>query len=163
MRLIRYQAEYQEPMLDLHRSAITGLHLGMSQQADEADLMDIEQFYFHTGGEFLLGVLAGRLVCMGGFRRLSMTVAELRRMRVDHALQGKGYGTLLLRELEHRAFHSGIRTLCLETAKSRPLTLKFYGKHGYEETGTGQYGDVETVRFEKALNIPATESAAEIL
>jgi putative acetyltransferase len=159
MRFIRYQAEYQEPMLELHRSAITGLHLGMSQQADEADLLNIDQFYYYTGGEFLLGLLAGRLVSMGGFRRLSITVAELRRMRIEHDLQGKGYGTKILHELEHRAFHSGIRTLCLETAQSRPLTLKFYRKHGYEETGTGQYGDVETVRFEKSLNELASQSA----
>lgn len=159
MRFIRYQAEYQEPMLELHRSAITGLHLGMSRQADEADLMNIDEFYFHTGGEFLLGLLAGRLVSMGGYRRLSMTVAELRRMRIDHALQGKGYGTQILRELENRAFNSGVRTLCLETAKSRPLTLEFYRKHGYQETGAGKYGDVETVRFDKTLTAIANQSA----
>jgi hypothetical protein len=62
-----------------------------------------------------------------------------------------GYGTRLLRDLERRAFLSGIRTLTLETPRRRPLTLEFYRKHGYQETGRGIYGAVETVLFGKIL------------
>jgi GNAT superfamily N-acetyltransferase len=151
MRLIRYCPEYQEAMLALHRSALAGFDLGMSQQEDEADLMAIEQVYFNGGGDFLVGFLDGRLVAMGGFQRLGETVAELRRMRIERETQGKGYGTELLGGLERRAYESGIRTLCLETARRRPLTLKFYQERGYQETGRGLYGAVETVRFNKAL------------
>ena len=82
MRLIRYRHEYREPMLALHRSAIMGFALGMSQQEDEADLMAIEQVYLGGGGEFLLGFLNERLVAMGGFKRLTDSSAELRRMRL---------------------------------------------------------------------------------
>ena len=57
MRLIRYQPEYQEPMLALHRSAIEGFTLGMSQQQDEADLVAVEEVYLHSRGEFLLGFI----------------------------------------------------------------------------------------------------------
>jgi len=151
MRLIRYRPQYREPMLALHRSAIEGFALGMSHEQDEADLMAIEQVYLANGGEFLLGFLDQRLVAMGGFKRLSETSAELRRMRIERELQGKGYGTQLLRELEQRAFQSGIRTLSLETARRRPLTLEFYRQHGYQETGRGLYGAVETVRFSKGV------------
>jgi len=160
MRLIRYRHEYREPMLALHRSAITGFTLGMSQQEDEADLMAIEQVYLADGGEFLIGFLDDRLVAMGGFKRLSDTSAELRRMRIERELQGRGYGTQLLRELERRAFQSGIRTMCLETARRRPLTLEFYHKHGYQETGRGFYGAVETVQFSKTLDERAYETAS---
>jgi hypothetical protein len=45
----------------------------------------------------------------------------------------------------------GIRTLTLETAKARSLTLAFCRKHGYEENGQGHYGKVGTVRFTKQL------------
>jgi ribosomal protein S18 acetylase RimI-like enzyme len=72
-------------------------------------------------------------------------------MRIQSELQGRGYGTLLLDELERLARESGIRTLCLETALRRPLTLAFYRKRGYQETGRSFYGAVETVRFEKTL------------
>lgn len=152
MRLSRYRAEYQQPMLALHRSAIEGFDLGMSRQADEADLMEIELVYLRGGGEFLLGFIGKQLVAMGGFKRLSEISAELRRMRIARELQGKGYGTQLLRELERRAVQSGIRTLRLETARRRPLTLEFYRQHGYQKTGQGCYGAVETIQFSKALD-----------
>ncbi len=161
VRFIRYRPEYQEPMLALHRSVLEGFALGMSQQEDEADLMAIEDHYLRDGGEFLLGFLRERLLAMGGFKRLSPGVAELRRMRIGRDLQGRGYGTLLLRELERRAYQSGVRTLWLQAAKRRPLTLQFYRKHGYLESGQSAYGAVETVRFHKALEDSVGEKAGE--
>jgi GNAT superfamily N-acetyltransferase len=161
MRLIRYQSGYQEPMLALHRSAVEGFALGMSQQQDEADLVSIEGVYLRSGGEFLVGFIDERLVAMGGFKRLSDEVAELRRMRIAKDLQGQGYGTVMLRELERKAFLAGIRTLCLETARKRPLTLEFYRRHGYQETGQSFYGAVKTVQFSKRLNKGICESAAQ--
>ncbi len=151
MRLIRYKPEFQETLLFLHRSAIEGFDLGMSQQEDEADLSDLENVYIRPGGEFLLGFVGPRLMAMGGFKRLSNISAELKRMRVARDLQGQGYGTILLEQLERRAWQAGIVRLCLEAAKRRPLTLEFYRKHGYHESGHGFYGAVETVRFVKTL------------
>ncbi len=154
MNLIRYKPEFQEPMLVLHRSAIEGFDLGMSQQQDEADLLELENVYIRPGGEFLLGFIGPRLIAMGGFKRLSHTDAELKRMRIARDLQGQGHGTTLLEELERRAWQAGVRNLCLEAAKRRPLTLEFYRKHGYQETGQGIYGVIETVRFTKSLHPP---------
>src|SRR5262249_28859022 len=108
--------------------------------------------YLRPNGEFLLGLADARVIAMGGFKRLSEDTAELRRMRVARELQGRGYGTLLLRELERRAYQSGIRIFCLDTARRRPLTLEFYQKHGYQETGSSFYGAVETVQFSKTLS-----------
>jgi GNAT superfamily N-acetyltransferase len=159
MRLIRYRDDYREPMLALHRSALVGIPLGISQQEDEADLVAIEQVYLRDGGEFLLGFLDERLVAMGGFKRLTDTSAELRRMRIERELQGRGYGTELLRELERLAVQSGIRTLGLDAARRRPLTLEFYRKRGYQETGRGFYGEVETVQFSKTLDERGWERA----
>ena len=152
IRFIRYDTQHQDAMLALHRSSIVGFDLGMSRQQDEADLLAIDRVYLLDGGEFLLGFINETLIAMGGFKKTSESVAELRRMRVDPALQGKGYGTCLLHELETRAWQRGFRTLCLDTARRRPLTLAFYRKHGYEECGSGAYGAVETVQFRKHLS-----------
>ena len=54
--------------------------------------------------------------------------------------------------MERRAFQRGIHKLSFETAKARSLTLEFYRKHGYQETGSGFYGKVETAHFYKILN-----------
>ena len=160
MRFIRYQSEYQEPMLKLHRSAIEGFTLGMSQQQDEADLVAVEDIYLRSRGEFLIGFIGERLVAMGGYKRLSDDVAELRRVRIARDLHGRGYGTLMLRELERRAFQSGVRTLCLDTAWRRTSTLQFYRKHGYQEPGQSFYEAVETVQFSKTLDERVYEGAA---
>jgi GNAT superfamily N-acetyltransferase len=152
MHFIRYDPKHQDAMLALHRSAVEGFVLGMTQQQDEADLMAIEEVYLHNNGGFLLGLLDGRVIAMGGFKRLSNDSAELRRMRIALELQGQGYGTLLLRELERRAYQAGVRKLCLDTARRRPLTLEFYRKHGYQETGSSFYGAVETVQFARNLS-----------
>ena len=77
--------------------------------------------------------------------------AELRRMRIQRDFQDQGYGSQLLQELERLAFQSGISILTFETAKTRPLTLEFYRKHGYQQTGSGFYGKVETIHFRKVL------------
>jgi GNAT superfamily N-acetyltransferase len=153
LELVRYLPEYLEPMLELHREAQVGLGpIGINQYDEESDLRAIEQIYFNNGGEFLVGLLDGEVVAMGGFQRLSKTSAELRRMRIRKDFQDRGYGSQLLRELERLAFKSGITVLSFETAKARPLTLEFYHKHGYQETGSGFYGQVETIHYRKVLN-----------
>ena len=152
MQLVRYQANYFEPMLELHRSAKIGLNIGISEDDEETDLRAIEQVYLRSGGEFVIGLFDGEVVAMGGFQRLSENSAELRRMRIRSDLQGQGYGSQLLKELERLAFQSGIHILSFETAKARPLTLEFYRKHGYQETGSGFYGEVETIHFRKVLD-----------
>ena len=113
--------------------------------------MAIDLTYLNSGGEFLFGFIDDQLVAMGGFKRLTDSRAELKRMRIQRDCQGLGYGSAILSALECRALDFGIRTLCLETAKRRPLTLAFYAKHGYREEGVGFYGSVETVKFCKPL------------
>src|SRR5215210_5078020 len=96
MRLIRYQPQYQEQMLELQRSSIDGFSVGMTRQQDEADLVALEDVRWRNGGEFLLGFVEQRLIAMGGFKRLSESGAELRRMRIAPDAHGRGYGTVLL-------------------------------------------------------------------
>ncbi len=148
---IRYDPKYQDAIIELHHSAIEGLSIGIDQNDEETDLRNIEKTYINTGGEFIIGLINGVVVAMGGFRRSSSTTAELRRMRIQKKFQGKGYGSQLLSELERIARLSGIREFCFETAKSRPRTLEFYRKHGYKETGEGYYGQVRTIHFSKVF------------
>jgi N-acetylglutamate synthase-like GNAT family acetyltransferase len=107
--------------------------------------------YFESGGEFLIGLLGREVVAMGGLQPITSDSAELRRMRIRKDLQDRGYRSQVLEELERMAFERGIRRLFFETAKAKPLTLEFCHKHNYQETGSGFYGNVETVHFSKVL------------
>jgi GNAT superfamily N-acetyltransferase len=116
---------FQDETLALHRAAIADLPIGIDPMVEASDLMDIEAVYLDTGGEFLVGLLGGEVVAVGGFKLRGHGVAELKRMRVAKELQGQGIGSRLLAELERRARDCGITQLTLETAKARPLTLEF--------------------------------------
>ncbi|MBT3362621.1 MAG: GNAT family N-acetyltransferase [Chloroflexi bacterium] len=151
MQLIYYKPQYYKEVLALHRSAKEGLPIGINKRDEESDLKSIEDVYFLSGGVFLIGLIDEQVIAMGGFERLSYDSAELRRMRIRNDLQDQGYGTQLLDVLEELALKSGITTFSFETAKSRPLTLEFYRKHGYKQKGSGSYGEVDIVRFRKAL------------
>jgi len=152
MQLIHYKPCYHKAVLALHRSATDGLPIGISKRDEEYDLREIESVYQYSGGAFLVGLINDQVVAMGGFERLTYDSAELRRMRIRADLQDQGYGTQLLKELERLAFKCGITTLSFETAKSRPLTLQFYRKHGYKQNGRGSYGGVDTVHFKKVID-----------
>ena len=67
MRIIRYQSEFQEPMLVLHRSAIEGFTLGMSQQQDEADLVAVETALLSAVGFGRVGTYERYYDCWSGY------------------------------------------------------------------------------------------------
>ena len=50
MQLTRYESKFNDSILALHRSAIEGFCLGMSQLQDEADLMAIDLTYLSNSG-----------------------------------------------------------------------------------------------------------------
>jgi ribosomal protein S18 acetylase RimI-like enzyme len=72
-------------------------------------------------------------------------------MRIAPEIQGHGIGSELLRQLELTAQKKNLKKLVLETAMSRPKTLRFYRSHGYTETGEKFYGTQKTICFEKTL------------
>lgn len=151
-RLVRYSPRYRDVVLELHEEAMKELPADLELPEDEFfDLLNIETCYLQAGGEFLVGLLDDEPVAMGGYKRVDANTAELKRFRVKKDLRGQGLGSLLLKEIERIAAENGITRIVLETAKFRPLTLKYYRKHGYTRHGGQHYGTVETVCFEKHL------------
>jgi GNAT superfamily N-acetyltransferase len=151
-RLVRYSPKYREVVLELHAEAMKELPADLELPENERfDLLNIETHYLQADGEFLIGLLDGEPVAMGGYKRVDANTAELKRFRVKKELRGQGLGSLLLKEVERIAAKNGITRIILETAKFRPLTLKYYLKHGYVHCGDQHYGAIETVCFEKHL------------
>jgi GNAT superfamily N-acetyltransferase len=151
LRFESFRAEFLEPMLALHRSAVEGLVLGRSREREEADLVAVEHHYLRGSGEFLLGFSGNRLVAMGAYKRTGPDSAELRRMCTAPDCRSRGHGSRMLRELEQRAADAGIQCLRIEAPLARPFTLAFYRKRGYQEVGRSHYGNIETVQFQKLL------------
>ena len=141
----RYQPPDRERVLELHVEPMedVGAFVDDGPTDLDADMRDIPAAYGSAGGTFLVGELDGEIVGMGGFRPPSDYVshflgpltdgtAEVQRMRVDGAYQGRGFGDQLLTEIERRARDHGFTELVLDTTPKQTAAMGLYEKHGFE-------------------------------
>lgn len=149
--LRRYEPADQEAVAYLHVHAIqqTGAYLGRGPWDD--DVYAIEEAYLKKQGEFLLGECDGLFVAMGALKRTNPERAEIKRMRVHPAYQGRGYGQLILDELEDRARALGYQILHLDTSILQLPAQKLYEKNGFHAVGRDMYQDLEVILYEKQL------------
>ncbi len=149
--LRRYTPADQEAVAYLHVYAIqqTGAYLGRGPWDD--DVYAIEEAYLKKQGEFLIGECDGLFVAMGALKCTSPERAEIKRMRVHPDYQGRGYGQLILDELEVRACALGYQTLHLDTSILQLPAQKLYEKNGFHEVGRDMYQDLEVILYEKQL------------
>jgi len=103
LELRRYRDDDAASVWRLHDEGLRqmGVHAGDGPWDD--DVRSVAATYLADRGEFLVGVVAGEVVAMGALRRVSNTVAEVKRMRVDAGFQRRGFGRAVLRGLEARA------------------------------------------------------------
>lgn len=159
--LRRYTSADQEAVEHLHVFAIqqVGAYLGRGPWDD--DVYAIEEVYLKQRGEFLVGECDGLVVAMGALKYTSPGRAEIKRMRVHPEYQGRGYGQLMLDELEARARALGYQTLHLDTSILQIPAQRLYEKNGFREAGRDTYlqeagGDtyqqLEVILYEKQLD-----------
>ena len=135
LEIRRYQPADHDEVWKLHVLGLqhVGAYLGAGPWDD--DLHHIEDIYLRDRGEFLIGTIDERMMAMGAFRSRSDERAEIKRMRVHPDFQGRGYGQVILEELEKRAAALGYTTLYLDTSTVQVAAQKLYRKNGYRETG----------------------------
>ncbi len=72
-------------------------------------------------------------------------------MRVHPDYQGRGFGQIILDELETRARAMGYKTLHLDTSVLQVPAQKLYEKNGFREVGRDIYHQLEVMLYEKQL------------
>lgn len=151
LEIRRYQEADHDAVWDLHNLALhrVGAHAGNGPWDD--DLHRIDEVYLGARGEFLVGVLAGRIVAMGALRRHDDVTAEVTRMRVDPTEQRRGFGRALLCSLTERAVQLGYRHLVLDTTERQVAAIALYRSEGFTETGRGQVLGFACIFFAKKL------------
>ncbi len=147
LELRRFEDGDARAVRELHDLAEAGARLGRRDQDPDS----IPATYLEDGGEFLVGLCAGRVVAIGALRHVTDAVAELTRMRVHPAFQRRGFARLILARLEDRARQLGYRQLRLDTTVTQTAAQRMYATAGYREVGRGQLAGVEVVYFEKTL------------
>jgi len=135
LEIRRYESSDYDEVWNLHVSGLQNVGAYLGNGPWDNDLYNIEDAYLHNRGEFLIGIYEGRIVAMGAFRKTSEELAEIKRMRVHSDFQGRGFGQIILDELETRALALGYTKLHLDTSVVQIAAQKLYMKNGFKETG----------------------------
>ena len=151
LEIRRYQDTDEHAVLELHHLALGPNGAVFRSVKWDEDLLDIKNNYIKNNGEFLVGVLDNKIVCMGAFRKKSDTLAEVKRMRVNPDYQRRGFGQTILNNLEAKAIQFGYKELCLDTTTKLIPAQKFYKKNGYVEVGRGKILEVDLIFYRKKL------------
>jgi putative acetyltransferase len=96
----------------------------------DADLNDINGYYFSKGGTFFVGVDEGRVVGTAGVRKLDGNLCEIRRIYLKKGYRGKGNGEkLFLAALDFA--EKNCAGAMLKTDSILKKAINMYLKHGF--------------------------------
>ncbi|WP_269849767.1 GNAT family N-acetyltransferase [Methanosarcina horonobensis] len=129
MIIQRYDDSRQEEVRDVILEVL--LEHGFEyDRLKDADLKDINGYYFTKGGTFFVGLADGRVVGTAGVRKLDENLCEIRRIYLKKGFRGKGNGEkLFLAALDFAG--KIVRVLCLKPIQPLKKAISMYLKHGF--------------------------------
>ncbi|ACZ90037.1 GNAT family N-acetyltransferase [Streptosporangium roseum] len=153
MRLRRYRWSDLESVWALHQICLAQVGLAPGDGVYyEDDFPRINEIYIAGQGDFLVGEIpGGRIVAMGGLRRIDDETAELCRLRVHPEFQRRGFGAQMSVALETRAIELGYVRLRGDTTLNQPAAIELYRKRGWREIGREERGGCVVLYGEKDL------------
>ena len=129
MIIQRYDDTRKEEVHDL----VLGVLLEHGFEYDrlkDADLNDINDYYFASGGTFFVGIEDGRVVGTAGVRKLEGDLCEIRRIYLNEELRGKGYGKKLFMAALDFA-EKNCSGVMLKTDSTLTKAIDMYLKQGF--------------------------------
>jgi GNAT superfamily N-acetyltransferase len=102
-------------------------------------------------GAFLIVYAEGGAVGCGGFKRLDVETAEIKRMYVSPSVRGRGLGRRILEHLENGARTAGYASIRLDTGDRLPAALELYRSAGYHQIPDYNGNPSASHWFEKSL------------
>ncbi|HZZ71043.1 MAG TPA: GNAT family N-acetyltransferase [Pirellulales bacterium] len=147
----RYRPEDQAEVMQLHILPMLQVGAYKGEGPWDDDLRQIEKVYCNPYGDFLVGLLHGRMVVMGALRKTGSGRCEIRRVRVHPDFQRQGLGRKIINRLEGHARQLGYHTVHLQTQEIQHAAREFYRRLGYRETRRKVLDGRDYVEFEKVL------------
>jgi GNAT superfamily N-acetyltransferase len=102
-------------------------------------------------GAFLVAYSGDAAVGCGGFKRLDVETAEIKRMYVAPEARGQGLGRRILEQLEEGARKAGYDVIRLDTGDRLPAAIDLYRSAGYREIPDYNGNPSASHWFEKSL------------
>lgn len=128
------------------------LNINLSFQQFEEELLQLQCMYSMPHGGIIL--CRDKKVFIGcvGIRKITDEIAELKRMFVLPAYQGKGIGHEMLNQALLLAKKCGYQTVRLDTLNTMLPAMNLYKKNGFKEINAYYNNPIDTVvYFEKQL------------
>lgn len=124
---------YDESKKDEIKELVLGVLLEHGFEYDrlkDADLKDINGYYFAKGGTFFMGLENGRVIGTAGVRKLKDGRGEIRRIYLKKEFRNKGYGKrLFLAALEFA--EKNCSGAVLKTDATLKKAIDMYLKNGF--------------------------------
>ncbi|NEP16912.1 MAG: GNAT family N-acetyltransferase [Leptolyngbya sp. SIO4C1] len=99
----------------------------------DQDAVEIEKYYWQTGGEFWVVEAADQIIGTGGYYPIERGegAVEIRKMYLLPAARGQGLGRFLLSQLEAAIAARHYQEIWVETATVLKEAVRLYEKNGY--------------------------------
>jgi putative acetyltransferase len=120
--------------------------LGWEPNGADRDVIQVEECYLATGGEFWVIEHQNQVVGTGAYYPINRgeKAVEIRKMYLLSSVRGLGLGKYLLQQLEAAIASRGFQEIWIETASALVEAVKLYESNAYKPT-TG----VETTRCDR--------------
>lgn len=120
--------------------------LGWEPKGADRDVLEVEEYYLKTGGEFWVIEHQNYIVGTAAYYPINRgeKAVEVRKMYLLSSVRGLGLGKYLLQELEKAIANRGFEQIWIETASVLVEAVKLYESRGYQ-SATG----VETSRCDR--------------
>ncbi len=134
------------PATNLIHSVLNEYGLGWEPTGADQDVLEVEQFYQATRGEFWVIEHQGKVVGTGAYYPIQrgQNAVEIRKMYLLPEARGYGLGRFLLLQLEAAIVARHFEQIWIETASVLAEAVKLYESSGYQPA-TG----VETERCDR--------------
>ncbi|MEC4819795.1 MAG: GNAT family N-acetyltransferase [Scytonema sp. PMC 1069.18] len=128
------------------RSVLSEYGLDWEPEGADRDVLQVEECYLATGGEFWVIEYQNQVVGTGAYYPVKRgeKAVEIRKMYLLPSIRGLGLGKYLLQQLEAAIASRGFQEIWIETASVLVEAIKLYESNGYNKA-TG----VETARCDR--------------
>ena len=109
------------------------LNIDLSFQNFEEELLELKTMYSAPAGGIILAKATHQFVASVAIRKIDNDTAELKRMFVQPAFQGKGIGKDLLRQAIEMAKTANYRRIKLDTLNYMLPAINLYKQNGFYE------------------------------
>ncbi len=153
--LIRdWQKDDRDGAAAIIRDVLREYNLFWQPMEADIDVVEIENYYLATGGEFWVVESNGELVGTAAYYPIvrGKKAVEIRKMYLLPIARGKGLGKHLLQELEKVIAARGFEEIWIETASILKEAVCLYESRGYQPTTGVETKRCDRVYFKQILH-----------